>query len=140
MTIPGPSGLAAPLREVPVPLLRRGVYEARIPVYAAGEYHVRVKDPVTGRFSEVRFDVSSLSAERRVGTRDIRLQEVLAAETGGRSYDLTNVARLADDLDLPAIRESYTRNQPLWATPLWFIALVALMLGEWFSRKMINLT
>jgi hypothetical protein len=46
---------------------------------------------------------------------------------------------LADDLQLEPITESYTRNHPLWSTPLWFIALIGLMLGEWFVRKMNNL-
>lgn len=139
MTIPGTGGSADQVREVAVPLLRQGVFEAQIPVYSEGEYNIRVKDPVKNSFSEVRFDVTGLSAERRSGVRNIRLQEELAAETQGRSYDLTTVARLPDDLQLQAITERYTRNPPLWSTPLWFIALVGLMLGEWFSRKMIHL-
>src|SRR5262245_40098638 len=35
---------------ITVPMLRRGVFEARIPVFAVGEYSLRVKDPVTGKF------------------------------------------------------------------------------------------
>jgi hypothetical protein len=136
MTIPGTGGTADQLRELPVPLLRQGVFEAQVPVYSDGEYSIRVKDPITNNFSEVRFDVTGLSAERRSGVRNARLQEELAAETQGRMYDLTTVDRLADDLQLQAITEHYTRNHPLWSTPLWFIALVGLMLGEWFSRKM----
>ncbi len=139
MTVPGTAGTADQLREVPVPLLRQGVFEAQIPVYSDGDYSIRVKDPIANNFSEVRFDVTGLSAERRSGVRNVRLQEELAAETQGRSYDLTTVARLPDDLQLQAITEHYTRNHPLWSTPLWFIALVGLMLGEWFSRKMIHL-
>jgi hypothetical protein len=139
MTIPGTGGTADQLRELPVPLLRQGVFEAQIPVYSDGEYSIRVKDPITNNFSEVRFDVTGLSAERRSGVRNARLQEELSAETQGRMYDLTTVDRLADDLQLQAITEHYTRNHPLWSTPLWFIALVGLMLGEWFARKMIHL-
>ncbi len=140
LTIPGRNGAAAQMRDIPVQMLRTGVFEARIPVYAAGEYGVRVKDPITGQFSEVRFDVVGVSAERRSGVRNVRLQEELARETNGNSYDLTTVSSLPDDLRLESIEESYTRNHPLWSTPLWFIALVGLMLGEWFFRKMINLT
>lgn len=139
MTIPGTGGSADQLRDVAVPLLRQGVFEAQIPVYSEGEYSIRVKDPIKNSFSEVRFDVTGLSAERRSGVRNVRLQEELAAETQGRTYDLTTVDRLPDDLQLQAITERYTRNHPLWSTPLWFIALVGLMLGEWFSRKMIHL-
>jgi len=140
MTIPGRNGAAGHVRDVPVQMLRTGVFEARIPVYAAGEYGVRVKDPIAGRFTEVRFDVVGVSAERRSGVRNVRLQEELARETNGNSYDLTTVSSLPDDLRLESIEESYTRNHPLWSTPLWFIALVGLMLSEWFFRKMINLT
>lgn len=134
-----PSDRASQSRELAVPMLRDGVFEARVPVFAAGEYTIRIKDPVSNAFREVRFDVTSLSAERRSGVRDLRLQEALAAETNGRSYDLTTVAGLADDLPFEPIVESYTRNHPLWSTPLWFILLVGLMLGEWLIRKTINL-
>lgn len=127
------------VRELRVPLLRRGVFEAQIPVYSEGEYSIRVRDPVTDGFREGRFSVTGLSAERRSGVRNLRVQEELAAETRGRSYDLTTVDRLIDDLHLPMITERYTRNHPLWCTPLWFVALIGLMLGEWFSRKMIHL-
>jgi hypothetical protein len=139
LTMPGAGGPAAEMREITIPLLRRGVFEARIPVFAAGEYSVRVKDPIAGNYSEVHFEVTGLSAERRSGVRNARLQEDLAAETQGRSYDLTTVADLPNDLDVKAITEHYIRNHPLWRTPLWFIALVGLMLGEWFFRKMIHL-
>jgi hypothetical protein len=131
LTITGNGAVTDTVRDVAIPLLRAGVFEARIPVYAPGEYRIRVKDPIAGRFSEVGFDVTDLSAERRSGVRNIRLQEQLAAETNGKSYDLTTVSNLADDLHLESITESFTRNRPLWSTPLWFIALVGLMLGEW---------
>jgi hypothetical protein len=128
------------VRTITIPLLRSGVFEAQIPVYTAGEYLVRVKDPIANNFSEVRFDVSELSAERRSSVRNVRLQEELAAETGGKDYDLATVGKLVDDLKLEPVVEHYTRNHPLWSTPLWFGALIGLMLGEWFFRKLIHLT
>jgi hypothetical protein len=134
------SGSADQVREVSLAMLRPGVFEASIPAYDAGTYNVRMKDPVGGGFSEIHFDVTALSAERRSGVRNVRLQDQLARESGGRSYDLTEASRLPDDLQLESVSESYTRSYPLWATPLWFLALVGLMLGEWFFRKMINLS
>ncbi len=134
------SGTIDQVREVSLSMLRPGVFEASIPAYAAGAYNVRIQDPVGGGFSDIHFDVTSLSAERRSGIRNLRLQEQLAQETGGKSYDLVEAKRLPDDLQLESVSESYTRSYPLWATPLWFLALVGLMLGEWLSRKMINLT
>ncbi len=138
LTLPdGPEGETT--RPITVPLLRPGVYETRIPLYAAGEYTVRVEDPVAQKTSEIRFEASSVSAERRRATRDAALQDELARATGGRSYDLATVAQLADDLNAEPVVETVTRNHPLWSTPLWFIVLVALMLGEWWARKMIRL-
>jgi len=127
------------VRQITVPLVREGLFEAHVPVYAAGEYTLRVRDPVTGKSSEVRLEVSELSAERRVGVRDARLQEQLAAETHGRAYDLTDVSRLLDDVQVEPWVETTRREHRLWATPAWFGLVVLLMLGEWLVRKMIKL-
>ncbi len=126
-------------RPITIPLLRSGVYETRIPLYASGDYMVRVEDPVAQKSSEVRFEVTSVSAERRRATRDAALQQELARATGGRSYDLATVSHLADDLKAEPVVETITRNHPLWSTPLWFAALVSLMLGEWWLRKIVRL-
>jgi hypothetical protein len=138
-TAPGADGLPEPARDLSVPFLRQGIFEAQIPVYRAGQYSIRVQDPVTAEYSEVRFDVTELSAERRNAVRNESLQKALAAETRGKSYDLSTAGRLVDDLHDEPLVERYTRSQPLWSSPLWFIALVGLMLGEWFWRKMIRL-
>jgi hypothetical protein len=122
-----------------IPMLRPGVYETRIPLYASGEYAARVEDPVTQKFSEVRFEATNVSAERRRPTRDAALQNELARSTGGRAYDLATVAELPDDLEAEPIVETLTRNHALWSTPLWFITLVMLMLGEWWLRKLVRL-
>jgi hypothetical protein len=137
--VPGEGGEAQE-RPVRVPLLRPGVFEARIPVYAPGEYSLRVSDPIVEAFKEVRFDVADVSAERRSGVRNVRLQEDLAAETRGRAYDLTNVARLVDEIQAEPTEETITATRSLWATPLWFMLVVPLMLVEWLVRKLVNLT
>lgn len=138
MTVPGKSGEQT--TTFTVPMLRRGLFEARIPVYAVGAYSLKVKDPITGKTDEQRFEVTPLSAERRRGVRDDKLQNELAQATGGRAYDLTTVGRLPDDLKLEPVVERLTRNYRLWTTPLWFGVAVVLMLGEWLSRKMIRLS
>jgi hypothetical protein len=140
LTLPGTGAAPGETRLINVPLLKPGLFEARIPVFAAGEYTLRVKDPVTSRYEDRRFEVTGLSAERRQAVRNEKLQTDLAQVTGGRAYDLTTASRVVDDLQLAPIKETLTRNQPLWATPLWFISLVALMLGEWLTRKMIKLS
>jgi hypothetical protein len=138
LTTPDRSG--TPPVAITVPLLRKGVFETRIPVFAAGPHRLRVTDPVTGKQEELRFEVTPLSAERRRGVRDEKLQHELAAQTGGRSYDLTSVHRLPDELRLEAAVERLSRSYPLWTTPIWFGAAVALMLGEWLLRKVLRLS
>ena len=141
LVIPGKSGTQSQTAtNITVPMLRKGVFEARIPVFAVGEYSLRVKDPITDKFDEQRFEVTPLSAERRRGVRDEKLQTDLARQTGGRAYDLTTVSNLPADLRREPVVERLTRNTALWSTPLWFAAVVMLMLGEWVSRKMIKLS
>lgn len=140
ITSPG-RGLTGPqTRELNVSMLREGVFEARIPVYTPGKYSIRVKDPVTQEFMEYPFDVTGLSAERRNATRDLRLQTELAAETRGKTYDLTTVSALPNDIKTESLVLKQTNNHPLWSTPLWFGVAVLLMIGEWLSRKLMNMT
>ena len=127
------------MRVIAVPMLRRGVFEAQLPVYAPGTYRIRVRDPVTGNYQERRFEVTDTSAEHRTAVRDATLQERLAKETGGRAYELTAVHRMINDLPLSETVEHETRNRALWSTPLWFIMVVGLMLGEWLIRRMVDL-
>lgn len=136
---PTRDGAGPHMTPVTVPMLRSGQFESRFPVYTAGEYIIRVKDPVTGQFEERRFEVTDSSAERRRVVRDLRLQEEIAQQTGGRSYDLTTIGSMPRDLKLEPLVEKNTRNHPLWNTPLWFTLVVGLMLGEWITRKMMYL-
>jgi hypothetical protein len=130
---PGEGG--AVVQPVTIPPVHQGLFETPLPVSAAGSYSVRVRDPVTGKTSEQRFEVTGLSIERRRPVRDQKLQEAIAEATGGRSYDLTTVERLPDDLRLKPVEQRMTRHVALWATPLWFGIVVVLMLGEWAARK-----
>lgn len=138
LVIPAPGG--GELRQIRVPMLRKGVFEARIPVAAVGQYSLRVKDPVSSKFDEQRFEVTPLSAERRRGVRDEKLQQEIAQRTGGKAYELTTADKLLTDIRAEPVVERLTRNQPLWSTPLWFITLTCLMLGEWLVRKWLRLS
>lgn len=125
--------------ELSIPQLRPGVFAARWTVAADGEHRLRVTDPVTGAPAEVSFTVADVSIERRNPVRNVALQEALAAETGGRSYDLTSAARLAEDFQPPRRRETTVEIFPLWSTWLTFLLVLALLFGEWFGRKLVNL-
>jgi hypothetical protein len=137
LTTPTPTG--PQVQKISVPMLRKGQFETRIPLYTVGNYSLSVTDPITEQAHIRRFEVTSLSAERREPTRNLKLQEELARATGGRSYDLTNVSRLPRELNLKAVSERQTRHSSLWTTPAWFIAVVLLMLGEWTIRKLVHL-
>lgn len=140
MTSPG-RGVAGPkTEEIQLSPLRAGVFESKQRVFTPGKYNIRVKDPVTQEFMEYPFEVTGVSAERRNATRDLRLQTELAAETRGKTYDLTTIAALPGDIQTEALVQKLTNNHPLWSTPLWFIAAMVLMLGEWLSRKLMNMT
>lgn len=120
--------------------VKPGVFETEIPVYEGGEYHVRVTDPLTNEASEIQFDVTSVSAERRSVVRNVSLQENIAAATNGKSYELTNIAELPNDFDPPRLTETTLEIFPLWSTWVCFGAVVLLMLGEWAIRKLVNLS
>jgi hypothetical protein len=119
--------------------LRPGVFETRLPVNEGGGYRLRVADPVTQEESEVAFTVTSLSAERRSAVRNVALQNGLAAETSGRSYDLVSADAMIDDIKPAARSERSVRVFPLSMTWLCFGTGVLLMVGEWILRKRTNL-
>jgi hypothetical protein len=122
-----------------LPMRRKGLFEVNFPVEKSGQYRLRVKDPITGKFKEETFEVTTVSPERRSIIRNLMLQEQLASDTGGKSYDLETATDLIKDMRLTSQLETNTRIQPLWTTPLWFILVVVLMLSERLSRKMANL-
>jgi hypothetical protein len=122
-----------------VSLVRDGVFEARIPALRTGEHRLSVTDPITGDRSDVHFQVTDVSLERRTAVRNVALQREIALATGGQSYDLESFARFADDFDPPRLPESTVLIRPLWHTWLCFAVVVGLMLVEWLVRKLLNL-
>ncbi len=120
-------------------LANKGVFELEIPVLTPGGYRIRVKDPVTNTPKEVTFRVVNLSPERQTAVRNVQLQEQIASESQGKSYDLETVKQLPDEINLHALRETSTKVFALWSTWLCFGLGILLMLGEWLTRKLINL-
>ncbi|MEK6237852.1 MAG: hypothetical protein N2C14_24340, partial [Planctomycetales bacterium] len=137
--LPLGSGEGSKSQPLTIPLLREGVFEARLQVFEPGEHRVRVKDPVTDEFIELSFQVESLSAERRSAVRNVALQERISEESGGKHYDLTDADGLLQDVPVVARRETSLNVNPLWNTQAAFALIVLLMLGEWLVRKLVNL-
>lgn len=126
--------------DLSLPLVHAGRYETRFPVFAEGTYRVQVKDPITGQWKPpISLVVASRSAERRSAVRNVAVQELLATQTRGRSYDLTTVENLPDDIAGLAKSEQVVEVHKLWSTWPCFILVVTLMLGEWLGRKLVNL-
>ncbi len=127
-------------REIPVPQSRAGgIFEARFPVYAEGEYRIRVRDPIAKDFAEATFRVTALSAERERPVRNAALQQSIADETGGKSYDLTTAGQLPDQIPALSKVETAVQVVPLWSTKFMFFCVLLLMFSEWLGRKWVNL-
>lgn len=125
---------------ITLPMSRDGiVFETSVPVYEAGQHRVMITDPVTLEETELTFDVAPLAVERRNARRDHALQRALADQTGGKHYELHQIANLAKDIKAPERIETSERRFPLWNTWLFLSLALLLMLGEWLSRKLINL-
>ncbi|HEY1067187.1 MAG TPA: hypothetical protein VGE52_13795, partial [Pirellulales bacterium] len=140
IVVPGRTSAEDPRTEpLTISLLKEGVYEARLPVVAGGEYRVRVRDPITSDTSEVDFRVADLSVERRSAVRNAALQQSLAQRTGGRSYSLATASALLNDVPYEPKIETSLRVIPLWSTWACFAIVLTLMLGEWLFRKLVNL-
>uniref|UniRef100_A0A7C4LL15 Glutamine amidotransferase domain-containing protein n=1 Tax=Schlesneria paludicola TaxID=360056 RepID=A0A7C4LL15_9PLAN len=125
---------------IAVPQLRAGLFEARLPLPVQGEYRLRVTDPVTAADSEISFAVADVSIELRNPVRNVALQEALAAETGGRSYDLSTADKFLDDFHPPRPRETMVETIPLWSNWFTFALITLLLWGEWSLRKWKHLT
>ena len=106
---------------------------------SGGEYRLRVTDPIANEVAEINFEVANVSIERRNPVRNVTLQKNIAAETGGKTYDLLDVDRFSDDFQPKRNRETSLQIIPLWSTWLTFGIVIALLMVEWFVRKLVNL-
>ena len=59
----------------------------------------------------------------------------LAAETGGKYYQINNVESLLDDLTYRQTPYSERVTKDLWDMPINFMLIIGLLTGEWFLRK-----
>jgi len=124
---------------------REGVFETEFDVDEAGEYVVRVFDPLAEEQIDVSFRVTNLSAERRSAVRNTVLERELAdlksRRTGmtGKSYVPQTLDRLVDEAFVPDDVESFAERIALWNTWLAFGLVVLLMLTEWLFRKWVHL-
>lgn len=123
-----------------IPISRdKVIFETSVPVLSTGLHRLLVEDPITLDEVETTFKVAPTTAEGRSAVRNVALQGALAEHTGGRAYELHEIGNLATDIKDRSIEEFSERRLALWNT--WWVLLVAvgLMLGEWLTRKLLNL-
>jgi hypothetical protein len=94
---------------------------------------------VTGEASEVRFQVTSISVERRSAVRNATLEREIAVATGGIDVDLARADGILENLEAPARTETSVKVFALWNTWFSFALVIALLLSEWLVRKLVNL-
>ena len=116
-----------------------GLFTTRFVVTAPGEHRVSVTDPITQKPVEWTFTAYSTSVERQSPVRNSALQEAIAAESGGRSYDLKDVQSLVDDVQASPRTETSVEVVSLVNTWACFLVIAALLVFEWGVRKGIGL-
>ncbi len=134
------NGDTSPVDTLRVGAVRPGLFETRFPLHVEGVYRIRVKDPITDSPAERQFSVTGASAEMRSSVRDEALQTRIAEQSHGFSCTLANANQLLDHMEMTPYRCTEQHNYAIWKTPMWFILIVALMLGEWSLRKWMHLT
>jgi hypothetical protein len=127
------------LEKLTIAEVRPGLFEARLPALVAGEHRIIVDDPVTRETSQAAFTVTSVSVEQRSASRNIALQEAIAAATGGRAYDIASASKLAADVDPVARPEHAMKVFPLGMTWACLLLGLGLLVGEWIVRKRLSL-
>lgn len=126
--------------EMTVPLSRdKVIFETTFQTFTPGGHRLLVKDPIGGEEVEATFQVAPVTAERRSAVRDGALQTELAAATGGKAYELTELGKLAAEVKAPEAVEKSEQHFELWNTWLALLLVLGLMLSEWFVRKLQNL-
>ncbi|MGD0898973.1 MAG: hypothetical protein ABR915_14130 [Thermoguttaceae bacterium] len=122
-----------------LPQTKKGVFETRLTVFTPGEHRIRVTDPISGNPVEWTFQVTGTPVERQRAVRNVALQTAMAAETGGRTFDLKNVGDLLGEVQPAARTEMSVEVIPLASTWLSFLLVVGLLLSEWLVRKLENM-
>ena len=63
----------------------------------------------------------------------------IADETGGRFYDASNTASLADDMRYTGRGVTTVEEHELWHMPIVLLLLVGLLCAEWGYRRVVGL-
>ncbi len=136
VTAPDGSTVSLPVEES---LEDSGVYRASHTPDVAGLYRLSLaaqdeNEKVVARLDEA-FLVQPDHREFRKAQYNPDFLSSLAKDHGGRMYSLENLAQLADDIPVPPSLDAKDLILHLWHLPGFYIALVAMMIVEWYLRR-----
>jgi uncharacterized membrane protein len=114
------------------------VYTGEFKADELGQHGIELlaNSPSTGQV-DVKSNVliSDLNREFYSAAQNSDLLKRIAAETGGKYYQLSDLQSLLDDLTYRKTPYSETLTKDLWDMPINFFLIVGLLSAEWFLRK-----
>lgn len=132
--------------EVEVPLdwsvERDGEFVGTFTAGESGLYRVEVDARSEGELLGVatsRFAVDELNEELFGAARRDSVLKRIASETDGRQVELGRAERLVEDLSVSSEGTLVREARDLWDMPILFLALVALLGGEWAVRRRLGM-
>ncbi len=138
-TLAAAGGQKAVAQPLSLTQVQPGIFSTHFVVTAPGEYRVSVVDPITQKPVPCSFTAFSTSIERKSPIRNQVLQNAIATESGGRSYDLKDVQSLLDQIQPTLRTETSVTVLSLVNTWACFLVIAGLLTGEWLLRKRIGL-
>ena len=119
-----------------------GQYQATVPTKAPGWYEAKIDATRAGKSvgsAVAHFRAAPGDAEYFDATMHAGTLRRIADETGGRFYDTSNTASLADDLRYTGRGVTTVEEHELWHMPIVLLLLVGLLCAEWGYRRVVGL-
>jgi uncharacterized membrane protein len=119
-----------------------GQYQATIPTKAPGWYEAKIDATRAGKSvgsAVTHFRAAPGDAEYFDATMHAATLRRIADDTGGRFYEASNTATLADDLRYTGRGVTTVEEHDLWHMPIVLMLLVGLLCAEWGYRRVVGL-
>jgi uncharacterized membrane protein len=119
-----------------------GQYQATVPTKAPGWYEAKIDATRAGKSvgsAVTHFRAAPGDAEYFDATMHAGTLRRIADDTGGRFYDASNTATLAEDLRYTGRGVTTVEEHELWHMPIVLLLLVGLLCAEWGYRRVVGL-
>jgi hypothetical protein len=138
-TVLGPLGTEEErARELSLPDVGGGRYRGTLPGLPPGDYRIDGAASMGGTaLGEDRSEmtVAPYRLEFEDPAPDFAMLQQISQESGGRFLTLSELGQLPEILDLEPVVEHSVKEWPFQEQPLVFLALLALLGGEWALRR-----